>query len=89
MGPLIKRKFEKPGDVELGCGMPWICVPNVDTSSALQARDLVHRSSGVERTRELASAHAGKAHEVLAVLPDSDAKGALEALTERVVKRTH
>ncbi|KAI1794024.1 terpenoid synthase [Ganoderma leucocontextum] len=70
MGPLIKRKFEKPGDVEL-------------------ARDLVRRSSGVERTRELARAHADKAREVLAVLPDSEAKGALEALTERVVKRTH
>ncbi|TBU50022.1 isoprenoid synthase domain-containing protein [Dichomitus squalens] len=53
------------------------------------ARDLVRRSSGVERTRELARAHADKAREVLAPLPDSDAKGALEALTERVVKRTH
>ncbi|TFK94982.1 terpenoid synthase [Polyporus arcularius HHB13444] len=69
MGPLIKRKFEQPGDVEL-------------------ARDLVRRSSGVERTRELARAHADKAREVLSVLPDSEAKGALEALTERVVKRT-
>ena len=53
-----------------------------------QARDLVRRSSGVERTRDLARAHADKAREVLAVLPDSDAKGALEILTERVVKRT-
>ncbi|KAI0639890.1 isoprenoid synthase domain-containing protein [Trametes polyzona] len=69
MGPLIKRKFEQPGDVEL-------------------ARDLVRRSSGVERTRDLARAHADKAREVLAVLPDSDAKAALEVLTERVVKRT-
>ncbi|KAI0800787.1 terpenoid synthase [Fomes fomentarius] len=69
MGPLIRRKFGQPGDVEL-------------------ARDLVRRSSGVDRTRELARAHADKAREVLAVLPDSEAKGALEALTERVVKRT-
>ncbi|KAI9057033.1 terpenoid synthase [Trametes sanguinea] len=69
MGPLIKRKFEQPGDVEL-------------------ARDLVRRSSGVERTRDLARAHADKAKEVLSVLPDSEAKGALEVLTERVVKRT-
>ena len=58
-------------------------------SAHFQARDLVRRSSGVERTRELARAHADKAREVLAVLPDSDAKGALEGLTERVVKRTH
>ncbi|KAI0081152.1 terpenoid synthase [Panus rudis PR-1116 ss-1] len=52
------------------------------------ARDLVRRSSGVERTRDLARAHADKAREVLGPLPDSDAKAALEVLTERVVKRT-
>jgi len=52
------------------------------------ARELVRRSSGVERTRELALAHADKAREVLQFLPDSDAKGALEVLTERVVRRT-
>ncbi|KZT27555.1 terpenoid synthase, partial [Neolentinus lepideus HHB14362 ss-1] len=69
MGPLIERKFEKEGDVEL-------------------ARDLVRRSSGVERTRDLAQAHADGAKEVLRLLPESDAKNALEALAERVVKRT-
>ncbi|KAI5120793.1 hypothetical protein M0805_002420 [Coniferiporia weirii] len=69
MGPLIERKFERKGDVEL-------------------ARDLVRRSSGVERTRALAQAHADKARDVLQLLPESDARRALEALTERVVKRT-
>ena len=70
------------------------CILNdhaLDTDNPLpstQARDLVRRSSGVERTRELARAHAEKAREVLGVLPDSEAKGALEVLTERVVKRT-
>lgn len=53
-----------------------------------QARDLVRRSSGVARTRDLARTHAEKAREVLVMLPDSDAKSALEVLTERVVKRT-
>jgi hexaprenyl-diphosphate synthase len=43
----------------------------------------------LERTRDLAKAYADKAKEVLALLPDSDAKSALEQLTERVVKRTH
>ncbi|EPT03469.1 hypothetical protein FOMPIDRAFT_1116165 [Fomitopsis schrenkii] len=52
------------------------------------ARDLVRRSSGVARTRDLARTHAEKAREVLVMLPDSDAKSALEVLTERVVKRT-
>ncbi|KAK0449500.1 isoprenoid synthase domain-containing protein [Armillaria borealis] len=51
------------------------------------ARDYVRKSSGVERTRDLAFAYAKQARDVLAPLPDSDAKGALEALTERVVKR--
>ena len=36
----------------------------------------------------LALSYADKAREVLALLPDSDAKSALEVLTERVVKRT-
>ncbi|KAH7930439.1 terpenoid synthase [Leucogyrophana mollusca] len=69
MGPLIERKFEGEGDVEL-------------------ALSLVRRSSGVERTRDLARAHADKAREVLGHLPESDARIALEVLTERVVKRT-
>ncbi|KAI4518859.1 terpenoid synthase [Schizophyllum commune Tattone D] len=70
MGPLIARKFENEGDVDL-------------------ARDLVKRSSGVERTRELALAYARAARDALQPLPESEAKQALEALTERVVKRTH
>lgn len=53
-----------------------------------QARDLVRRSSGVERTRELACRYADKALETLQHLPESEARGALEVLTERVVKRT-
>lgn len=69
MGPLIARRFEKPGDVEA-------------------ARDLVRRSSGVERTRELAQAYANKAQEIVRLLPSSDARTALEILTTRVVKRT-
>ncbi|KAH9075841.1 terpenoid synthase [Lactarius deliciosus] len=52
------------------------------------ARGLVRRSSGVERTRELASAYADKAFETLQHLPESEARSALEGLTERVVKRT-
>ncbi|EIW87082.1 terpenoid synthase [Coniophora puteana RWD-64-598 SS2] len=52
------------------------------------ALNLVRRSSGVERTSQLAQAHADKAREVLAFLPPSDARTALEALTERVVIRT-
>ena len=48
----------------------------------------MRRSSGVKRTRDLARTHADKARAVLEMLPDSEAKSALEVLTERVVKRT-
>lgn len=58
------------------------------TRERVQARDLVRRSSGVERTRELASTYAAKALETLEHLPESEARSALEVLTERVVKRT-
>ncbi|THU93825.1 terpenoid synthase [Dendrothele bispora CBS 962.96] len=68
LGPLIYRKFNQPGDVEL-------------------ARDLVRKSSGVQRTRGLALAYANQARRVLEPLPDSDAKAALEVITERVIKR--
>ena len=54
----------------------------------VQARDLVRRSSGVERTRALACTYADKALETLQHLPESEARSALEVLTERVVKRT-
>ena len=56
--------------------------------SLSQARDYVRRSSGVERTRELAQAYADKAKELLSYLPDSEAKNALYALSDRAVKRT-
>jgi hypothetical protein len=58
------------------------------TRDLFQARDLVRRSSGVARTRELARAHSEKARELLQLLPDSDAKVSLEILTERVITRT-
>ncbi|EEB93020.1 hypothetical protein MPER_08383 [Moniliophthora perniciosa FA553] len=51
------------------------------------ARDYVRKSSGVERTRQLATEYANQAKIVLQPLPDSDARGALEALTDRVIKR--
>jgi hexaprenyl-diphosphate synthase len=86
MGALIARKFEKEGDVELVRISNFVCLLAV--TEIVQARDLVRRSSGVERTRELAGAYADKALEILQHLPESEARGALEVLTEQVVKRT-
>ncbi|KAG8820881.1 coq1 putative hexaprenyl diphosphate synthase [Serendipita sp. 401] len=70
MGPLIQRRFEGDGDVDL-------------------ARQIVSSSKGVARTRELAETYAAKAREVLAHLPDSEAKAALHTMTELVVRRRH
>lgn len=47
-----------------------------------QAADIVRRTSGIERTRILAYEYAERARDALRVLPDSDAKMALEGLTE-------
>ena len=55
----------------------------------VQARQIVASSRGVARTRELAESYALKAREILDYLPESEAKGALQAMTEVVVKRKH
>jgi len=68
MGPLIQRKFENEGDVEL-------------------ARDLVRRSSGVERTRALAQQYIDKAREIASLIPSSEARDALLALADLVISR--
>ncbi|PPQ76988.1 hypothetical protein CVT25_014805 [Psilocybe cyanescens] len=52
------------------------------------AVDYIQNTTGVERTRLLAEAYAQKALDVLHLLPDSDARRALEVLTEIVTKRT-
>ena len=45
------------------------------------------RSSALQRTRELAQKYAAKAKEVLAELPESEAKAGLEVLAEKVIGR--
>ncbi|KAJ3509699.1 hypothetical protein NLJ89_g5082 [Agrocybe chaxingu] len=48
----------------------------------------IQGTSGVERTRLLASAYADKARDVLQLLPDSETKTALEVLTEMAIRRS-
>ncbi|KAF8433481.1 isoprenoid synthase domain-containing protein [Boletus edulis BED1] len=52
-----------------------------------RALSLIHASSGVQRTWELAQVYADKAREVLGELPASEAREALESLTDGVVRR--
>jgi hexaprenyl-diphosphate synthase len=80
-GPALAAWEEHP---EMG---PLIARKFEGDGDVEHARELVRRSSGVERTRVLAQAHADKAKEVIQALPDSDAKSALEVLAEKVMTR--
>ncbi|KAL0067567.1 coq1 putative hexaprenyl diphosphate synthase [Marasmius tenuissimus] len=80
-GPALYAWEEHP---ELG---PLIQRKFSNSGDVELARNLVRKSSGVERTRDLAIEYANQAKKVLEPLPDSDAKAALEALTDRVIKR--
>lgn len=51
------------------------------------ARDLVNRSQGLQRTRELAERFAGEARGLVELLPDTPARGALVELCGKVVDR--
>ena len=65
----------------------YVC-PFSPFGEPIQATQLVQQSSGVERTRLLALSYAEKAREVLDLLPESDTRLSLEALTETVVNRS-
>jgi len=52
------------------------------------ASDYVRRSSGVERTRNLARQYIDEAKNVVQLLPDSDAKMALQVLADHILERT-
>ncbi|KAF5356950.1 hypothetical protein D9756_006372 [Leucocoprinus leucothites] len=52
-----------------------------------KARNLVHQSSAILRTKQLAQAYADEAKNVLQELPHSEARDALEVFAERVVGR--
>ncbi|KAF8559948.1 terpenoid synthase [Imleria badia] len=80
-GPVLYAAEEYP-ELEPLIARGFKCDGDVE-----RALSCIHASSGVSRTRDLAQAYAEKAREVLEILPASEAKEALEALTEGVVKR--
>ncbi|KAF8845999.1 terpenoid synthase [Paxillus ammoniavirescens] len=80
-GPVLYAAEEHP-ELE-----PLIARRFKEDGDVERALSLIHASSGVSRTRDLARAHAEKAREVLMVLPASEARDALEALTDGVVRR--
>lgn len=81
--PLIQRGLKMPGDVEL-------VIINQHRIELLlnrfQATEYVQGTSGIERTRLLAKEYACNARDVLRLLPESDTKLALEALTDIVIE---
>lgn len=88
MGPLIARRFKGEGDVEMvgtATYLPFLQL----LINILQARDFVLRSQALPRTRQLAGQYANSAREALLRLPKSEARDALEVLTEKVVSRSH
>lgn len=52
-----------------------------------QARQLVHRSSGIQRTRKLAQSYCNTARDALSLFPPSEARDALETVLENVLVR--
>jgi hexaprenyl-diphosphate synthase len=87
MGNLIQRQFEKQGDIELVRTSTIYQRITITELIRIQARDYVTRSSALQRSRALAQTYANKAREMLTQLPESEAKTALEVLTEVVIGR--
>ncbi|KAI9638799.1 trans-hexaprenyltranstransferase [Dioszegia hungarica] len=69
---------------ELG---PLILRKFSESGDVKMARDIVGRSKGLERTMDLARKFAGEARGMAERLPESEARGALVGLTEKVVDR--
>jgi hexaprenyl-diphosphate synthase len=91
LGPLIARNFSQDGDVEQVRRDDTSLFPRIREMlnyPSTQARDLISRSDGTQRTYELASKHARLAREQLERLPESEARESLRQLTEQVLKRT-
>ncbi|KAF5346531.1 hypothetical protein D9756_010010 [Leucocoprinus leucothites] len=61
--------------------------PHHLTRALLQARNLVHQSSAISRTKQPAEAYAYKAKNMLQDLPHSEARDVLDVVAERVVGR--
>jgi len=81
-GPILFASEESP--ILLSLIQRNLKMPG-DTELAVE---YIQGTSGIERTRILAEEYAFKAREVLCVLPDSDTKLALEALTDMAIERT-
>lgn len=86
LGPMIARKFDQEGDAaRVRFPAP---PPGIGWLTNVQARELVYRSNGIQRTRELAQSYCETAKTAIQVFPDSDARAGLEEVLNMVVTRT-
>lgn len=91
---MVERKFEGEGDVER-VSPREATVQRLRKASEADLSDLprqqtllaVHKSQGLARTAELARHHADEASKALSVIPDSEAKAALQRLVGGVLER--
>ena len=87
LGAMIERKFCEEDDVER-VSSAFLASEGRANFEVRQARYLISQSSGAERTATLAASHATAAKDCLKGLPESEARTALEELTDQVLART-
>lgn len=89
--PIIERNLSHKGDVEQVENHVFTSAKDPFSTPSFPCSQTLHyvsKSSGIERSRLLAETYADKARQSLKRLPDSDAKSALEVLSEQVVQRS-
>lgn len=69
---------------ELG---PMIARKFEDEGDAVRARELVYKSKGIKRTRELAKSFCDIAHKAIQIFPDTEARSGLEEVLNMVLTR--
>lgn len=87
LGQLIQRKFSQPGDVDEVGPASLSTKMSVLIGLCPQARELILKSDGAERTALLAQAHSELASKALESLPDSPAKDALDNIARDTLIR--
>lgn len=90
LGPMIARKFAEPGDaikVRILIQSFHEMLINCDIFFHLQARDLVHQSQGIQKTRALAQSFCDTARQAISAFPDSEARAGLEEVLNKVLTR--
>lgn len=88
LGAMIERKFSGPDDVEQVRRALSFLLRTPSLTHSVQARYLISKSSGAERTASLAAEHSKTARAALEGLPDSEARTALDELARDTLSRT-